>query len=187
MRSCGELGSKTQSNSISNVRTKQQHLNIMGNLLRQTTKCKKLHFSLSISPARLDYVQFCLYLKLPGGRTVYVCTYVCPYRGNLKWSGLTLARYFGEPGSTLYGAFDLCCVCAGWPAVRPPLLPDDQPLRHHPLHLYLSFVNRRRQNLVASLEIPNPIWHYGCNWHQTNTMLHCNTLLVSIFMASRMF
>lgn len=43
-------GSKTQSNSISNVRTKQQHLNIMGNLLRQTTKCKKsqffsLHFS----------------------------------------------------------------------------------------------------------------------------------------------
>lgn len=110
-----------------------------------------------------------------------MCTCVCPYRGNLKWSGLTLARYFGEPGSTLYGAFDLCCVCAG----RPPLLPDDQPLRHHPLHLYLSFVNRRRENLVASLEIPNPVWHYGCNWHQTNTMLHCNTSLVSIFMASR--
>lgn len=59
---------------------------------------------------------------------MYVCTYVCPYRGNLKWSGLTLAQYFGEPGSNLYGAFDLCCVCA---VVRPLLSPDDQPLWHH--------------------------------------------------------
>ncbi len=27
--------------------------------------------------------------------------YVCPYRGYLKWGGLTLALYFGEPGSSL--------------------------------------------------------------------------------------
>lgn len=87
----------------------------MGNLLTQNHKVhKKISISLAISPAKLDYVQSCLYLKLPGGRTVHVC----PYRGNLKWSGLTLAQYFGEPGSTLYGAFDLCCVCA---VVRPPL------------------------------------------------------------------
>lgn len=113
-RSCSELWRMTESNSISNVRTKQ-HLNIMGSWLTKTTKCKKI----SISPAKLDYVLFCLYLKLPAGRTLYVCAYVCPYRGNLKWGGLTLALYFGEPGSSLYSAFDLGCVCAGQPAVPP--------------------------------------------------------------------
>lgn len=59
MRSCSELWNKIESNSISNVRTKQQHLNIMGNWLTKTTKCKKISISLSrfLLPS---LIMFCL-------------------------------------------------------------------------------------------------------------------------------